>query len=87
MATSYPTLSLPAGWTDIAAEQAGIASAAGTTIQNVGQQTVRVFFGGAQAPADANAGHVLGRFDGYYDKNGSANIWVKGPGHIALSKD
>lgn len=87
MATSYPTLSVEAGWTDIASEQAGIASAAGVTVQNVGQDPVTVFFGGAQAPTGAQDGHVLGRFSGYYDKNGSAHIWVKGPGTVAISKE
>jgi len=84
MATSYPNITLNAGWTDIAAVQAGIASAAGVTVQNVGLGTISVFFGGASAPA---AGHVLARFAGFYDKNGSAHIWVKGPGTVALSKE
>lgn len=87
MATSYPTISLPEGWTDLTVSQPGIASSSGTTVQNVGKQNVQVYFGGASAPSNTLDGHVLGRFDAYEDVNGSAHIWAKGPGHIALSKD
>lgn len=86
MTTSYPAISVPAGWTDITTLQAGIASAVGVTVQNIGLGVVRAFFGGADAPTGALDGHPLPRFAGFYDELGSAHIWVHGPGHVMTSK-
>lgn len=89
MAASYPSIALPANgtWAELTSLEAGIVSAPGTSIQNVGWSQVVVFFGGASAPTGVSDGHILGPGVGYYDKNGSAHIWAKGPGIVALSKD
>lgn len=89
MAQSYDSVALNAdgNWTSIHSAQPGIVSAPGLTVQNVGPEQVRVFFGGASAPTGVNAGHELNPGEAYYDKAGSAQIWARGPGIIALSVD
>lgn len=89
MATSYPSIALPTNgaWAELTSLEAGIVSAPGTAIQNVGWDQIMIFFGGVSAPSGPSDGHILAPGQGYYDKNGSAHIWARGPGIVAVSKE
>lgn len=84
MATSYPDIDLGDAWLDLCEEQTAIASVAGTVIQNVGGGTAMLYFGGASAPV-GDMGLRLLPGQHFIDGRGSAHIWARGPGRVAVS--
>lgn len=69
-------------WQDIAATLAAAANA-DVLLQNIGQQPVKVCFGGATAPASDLAGVTVYR-QGTIVGN-AANVWVRSPGGTSLA--
>lgn len=69
-------------WQDIAATLSAAANA-DVLLQNIGQQPVKVCFGGATAPASDLAGVTIDR-QGTIVGN-AANVWVRSPGGTTLA--
>ena len=64
-------------WVDVAG---AAASVAGVTWQNIGGVRFRIAFTtSAPAEGSTDAYHVLQPGEAYYDKNGSAHVWVVAP--------
>lgn len=81
MTASQPRITVNAGWTDIAAANANLASA-DILIQNLDDDFVDVVWGGASAPT--TAGPV--RLDtGDSVQGNAANVWVRGSGTISAT--
>jgi len=64
-----------ATWVDVAGAAAGVT---GVTWQNVGNHNLEIAFT-TSAPAEGptDAFHTLGRYQAFYDKNGSPHCWVR----------
>lgn len=78
---------MTAAWQDICA-LAGLTNIAGQTVvlqADAGYASAEVIFGGASAPAGADAGILL--YDKQAMRGSAANIWVRGNGRLKVHKE
>lgn len=74
MATSYPDVNLTEAWVDLTVANAALVSVP-VIVQNKSTNSIRVFFGGASAPASLNSGALLKL--GESVDGTAANIWAR----------
>lgn len=76
MATPKVLSAVTPAWVDVAGSAASVA---GVTWQNLGTNAIKIAFS-ATSPSTATPYNTLLPNQAFYDKNGSAKVWVKSGG-------